>query len=207
MTMYANIYIYYIQEWFLLNITLNDILYPSMTPRGARTFSYSNADEESSMLLPLVLSSLHKDTIIHEGGESPGGPQGDCRISYCSDSYIYILKPSRIVYILGCMNCTIVLGPTMKSVTLDLCENVKLVSFCRKLVVINSVDCTLYVHTPYSPLLLGDFRGLVFAPHNCNYSLLEEHIRKAKMTSEVSNSRKHQNVYVFSINLFVVSFF
>lgn len=66
--------------------------------------------------------------------------------------------------------------------TLDRCENVTLCCASSYLRIGNCVDCQVYSYTQISaPVIFGDTRSLVLAPHNASYPELENTLAEARI--------------------------
>ena len=112
------------------------------------------------------------------GGGAPRRPRNHIIVAGCKSTTLYVFEPSNFVHIVGCVDCAIVLAPTTSVCTVEHCERltltVALASQLARLRIINSLDVRCYMHTSSAPLVLGDCRGVTFAPHNTNYPGLFE---------------------------------
>ena len=106
------------------------------------------------------------------------GPLHDAHVANCHSSYIYLLSPVRFAVIQSCDDCTIVVGACRGVLSLERCERVTLICCGWQLRLTNCVDVTVHTYTPRAPLLLGDNRGLVFAPYQTFYPGIIGHLRR-----------------------------
>lgn len=67
-----------------------------------------------------------------------------------------------------------------KTCTIDKCENVTICVASNFMRIGNSVDCTIHSFTQMAaPIIYGDTRNLIMAPHNTSYFELLSHLRAA----------------------------
>ena len=106
----------------------------------------------------------------------------DVRIVGCEDSYIYIDTNVSYMQISNCVNCTIMIAAVNKTCSIDKCENVVVCVASNFLKIGNCVDCTIHTFTQMSqPIIFGDTRNLVMAPHNTSYFEMLTHLRAADL--------------------------
>lgn len=98
----------------------------------------------------------------------------DLKISDSSDTHFYLLQPFEHVTIVGCINCTIVVGAVAGLLYVVDCEKVTITACSRRVLVSNSSDVKVYTFTPSAPLLVGDNRNCQFAPYNTYYDGLRD---------------------------------
>ncbi|KAI0565558.1 Tubulin binding cofactor C [Gracilaria domingensis] len=101
----------------------------------------------------------------------------EVRISNCSDCHFYLLCSLGRVSFIACRDCTLFIGACV-STSLINCVNVRLHAIARVCRVTNCLDTHLYICTNRNPQIVGENRGLVFAPYNAAYGKteLEKHI-------------------------------
>ncbi|CAN8069593.1 unnamed protein product [Agarophyton chilense] len=101
----------------------------------------------------------------------------EVRIANCSDCHFYLLQSLGRVSFIACRDCTLFIGACV-STSLINCVNVRLHAISRVCRVTNCVDTHLYICTNRNPQIVGENRGLVFAPYNAAYSKseLEKHL-------------------------------
>lgn len=117
-----------------------------------------------------IIRSKMPQTNIPDDGKQSQAP--DVRISNCSDAHIYFLCALGRVSFVGCRSCTLFLGGCV-SLSLINCENVRVHAVSRVCRVTNCFDTHLYLCTNTSPQIVGENRGLVFAPYNAAYPRAE----------------------------------
>lgn len=96
----------------------------------------------------------------------------DVRVANCNESHIYLLCSLGRVSCINCRGSTLFIGGCT-SVSLINCENVRLHAVARVCRVTNCFDTHLYLCTNANPQIVGENRGLVFAPYNAAYSRVE----------------------------------
>ena len=80
------------------------------------------------------------------------------------------------------MNCTILIAAVSETVSIDMCENTNIVVAAPFVRIGNCVDCVLHCYVNLcGPVIYGDSRALVMAPHNCSYNGIVEHLSDAKI--------------------------
>ncbi|CAN0186645.1 unnamed protein product, partial [Discosporangium mesarthrocarpum] len=107
----------------------------------------------------------------------------DLHVNHCHESYIYLLVAARFVTVLGCKDCTVVVGAAAGMVRVVECERMQLVTCCQRLSVTNSLDCMFPVFTATPPVLSGDNRTCQFAPYNSCYPRLRDHLEQTGLLS------------------------
>eukprot|EP00276_Gloeochaete_wittrockiana_P016574 CAMPEP_0184335496 /NCGR_PEP_ID=MMETSP1089-20130417/4055_1 /TAXON_ID=38269 ORGANISM="Gloeochaete wittrockiana, Strain SAG46.84" /NCGR_SAMPLE_ID=MMETSP1089 /ASSEMBLY_ACC=CAM_ASM_000445 /LENGTH=573 /DNA_ID=CAMNT_0026660185 /DNA_START=30 /DNA_END=1751 /DNA_ORIENTATION=+ len=130
------------------------------------------------------LSGVHKSTVVKTENDLRGF--AELRIYGCQDTYLYVLSASCFVTILGCTDCTIVLGPVSRILSVEHCERLRLIAPSRQLRVSSCLDCTFNVCTPTSPLFFGDNRSLFLAPYNTFYGTLGNQLLRAGIDPQVA---------------------
>lgn len=83
-------------------------------------------------------------------------------LNYSNGASIYLISPYYSASINGCSNCEIVIGAVHGAIVINGCENIKLTCACRKLIVLNCLDCEFNVACLGPIVISGDSRGLVF---------------------------------------------
>lgn len=80
----------------------------------------------------------------------------------------------------NCINCTVMVAAVNKTCTIEKCENVTVCIATNFLRIGNCVDCTVQSFTQLAPpIIYGDTRNLIMAPHNTSYFELMAHLRAA----------------------------
>jgi hypothetical protein len=108
----------------------------------------------------------------------------DAHVANCRHSFVYVLLPLRFAVVQSCEDCTIVIGACQGVLSLERCERVTIYCCCQQLRLSNCIDCTVYSYTPRSPVLLGDNRGLQFAPYSTYYSELANHLIRTGLNTK-----------------------
>ncbi|XP_058071190.1 uncharacterized protein LOC131220242 isoform X2 [Magnolia sinica] len=108
------------------------------------------------------------------------------KVINCHDSVIYILAPLRYATIYGCSDATIVLGAIGKSVRVEHCERVHVITATKRICIANCRECVFFLGVNQRPLILGDNHKLQVAPYNTFYSQLEEHMSQAGINAAVN---------------------
>ncbi len=156
----------------------------STGPTPPSTMSWASMCAEASPMPPMLNNMRHTMVIRFMDGdddEETGAklPLMDLYVNYCSKSYIYVLAPVKNATIFACTDCTIVIGATAGLVRIVDCERIQLASAARRLLVNNCIECVFTCFAAYSPVLSGDNRSCMFAPHNAPYPRLSSHMRMA----------------------------
>jgi len=90
-------------------------------------------------------------------------------IASCKGCTIIVLSPVNYAHCLNCTDCTIILGPALGVLTLELCERTRVVGLCTRLRIVNCVDVKVNVWTGNRPVIKGDSRGVVAGPLSGRY--------------------------------------
>jgi len=102
------------------------------------------------------------------------------RILGCEDSYIYIDTNVAFMQISNCTNCTIMVAAVNKTCSIDKCENVTVCVASNFVRIGNCIESTIHSYNQLEPpIIYGDTRNLVMAPHNTSYFELLTHLRAA----------------------------
>lgn len=127
----------------------------------------------------IEVSDLERRTILQScmpqtntTGKNTFGHGYDVRVTNCNESHIYLLCSLGRVSCINCRGSTLFIGGCT-SVSLINCENVRLHAVARVCRVTNCFDTHLYLCTNANPQIVGENRGLVFAPYNVAYSQVE----------------------------------
>ena len=102
------------------------------------------------------------------------------KIANCEESYIYIDASVKTASLENCVNTQIFIGAVQKLCTVDKCERIQFTVASNFLRIGNTIDSCIFYYGSYKPLLYGDNRSIVLAPHNANYFELFERLRNAK---------------------------
>lgn len=104
-------------------------------------------------------------------------------LSYCSRSKLYMVSPYYSATVTGSADCDIVIGAVYGAVIVNGCERVRITAACRRLVVLNCLECEFQVASLSPTVIIGDCRNLSFGPHNVNYRNLKHHLRLVDLAS------------------------
>lgn len=130
----------------------------------------TTAPETASSGASLASNGEGSTPLFHS---SPGRLH-DLMVSDCSDAHCYLCQPFEHATILGCSNCTIVVGAVAGLVHIVDCEKATISVCARRILVSNCVDVQICLFSPSPPLLVGDNRGCQFAPYNTYYDGLRD---------------------------------
>jgi TBCC domain-containing protein 1 len=81
----------------------------------------------------------------------------------------------------NCINCIVFVAAVGKISSIDKCENCQISVATNFLRVSNSIDTTIYSYVTQEPILFGDNRGLILAPHNVGYNDFMQFLKFAKI--------------------------
>eukprot|EP00741_Cyanophora_paradoxa_P015009 tig00020830_g14481.t1 len=107
-----------------LSARLIDHEYPSPAPLPA------HASPSNPSPLVATVANGHKTTIVRSEGDLKGVLE--VRIFGCQDTYIYLLGPVPLVTIMGCTDCTVVLGPVSRVLSVEHCERIRCIAVARQ---------------------------------------------------------------------------
>lgn len=132
------------------------------------------ADENVGPIDLAEFSNLDRKTILRArfpdcnsaGNSYPHGRE--VRISNCSEAHFYLLSALGRVSMIGCRDCTLFIGACV-SMSLINCVNVRVHAVARVCRVTNCFDTHMYLSTNRRPQIVGENRGLLFAPYNAAY--------------------------------------
>eukprot|EP01027_Heterolobosea_sp_BB2_P016856 GEZU01023932.1.p1 GENE.GEZU01023932.1~~GEZU01023932.1.p1 ORF type:complete len:409 (-),score=18.18 GEZU01023932.1:108-1334(-) len=150
---------------------------PTTSPKKHGFDSSVRPEIDNPSARTYVLSGIDKATVV----KYPDDPslRDYIKISCCNQSYIYILSRARFVSLFGCTNCTIVLGPVSKMITVEHCEHIRVISLSRALKVGNCTECIFNICVNTPPILLGNNHAIQLGPYNTHYPALEQHLQDA----------------------------
>lgn len=170
---------------FLTNDSEHLALTPTQSPQksvegSSAAFSY---EEFGDSKYDLSHDYKFRDLMQTEGINHPKLEQTlpQLFLSYYNRSKIYMISPYYGATITGCMDSDILIGAVYGAVIVNGCERVRLTVACRRLVVINCLECEFQVATLSPTVIIGDCRNLTIGPHNACYRNLKHHIRLADL--------------------------
>jgi len=153
----------------------------------------------NSLLMPgesiegvLKMNSLNKCVTVKRHDEIQynfGNTQCKLSIVGCEDSNIYVDSCVETLLVSSCINCIIFVAAVSKVCTIEKCENSTLCVAANLLRIGNCVDTLVHSYTPNStPIVYGDTRNLRMAPHNAHYAAMLEHIKRANIKFDPTES-------------------
>jgi len=131
-----------------------------------------------------------ENTPSSSSSTTPSSTLQDAHVANCRHSFLYVLLPVRFAVVQSCEDCTIVIGACQGVLSLERCERVTILCCGQQLRISNCIDCTIYSYTPRSPMLLGDNRGLQFAPYSTYYTSLSEHLVRTGLNTKEGTPMK-----------------
>eukprot|EP01033_Poteriospumella_lacustris_P005533 gene5533-3946_t len=152
----------------------------SMRQHDSERMDVQTVNSESTMRINRLASVSHDfaetdlDAIVQELGIPENVMDQDLTSPMGS--------PWKIASITGCVDSQIIIGGVYGSLIVNGCERVKITAACRKLVVINCLECEFNIATLSCSIVMGDSRNLSFGPHNAPYRNLRNHLRIADLT-------------------------
>ena len=81
----------------------------------------------STLPPPRVVNLVQRHTVFASEW-TPGMPLRDLNVNHCNDAHLYLLEPCRFATVLGCSDCTIVIGSVQSVLRVIGCERIQLVS-------------------------------------------------------------------------------
>jgi hypothetical protein len=147
--------------------------------------SLSNDETESSKY-DLVFETKHRDLPSHKSDASIALPQ--LFINYCTRAKLYMISPYYSATITGCIDSDLVIGAVFGAVIVNGCERVRISCVCRKLVIINCLECDFSLATLTPTIIIGDCRNLSIGPYNTNYRNLRQHLRLADLSGLLASN-------------------
>lgn len=147
---------------------------PRLVELTTKALTTMSADPSSGPVDTAEIRSLERKTIIRRSvpGTSVNPtdfPHGrEVRITDCSEANVYLVCSLGRVSLIGCNDCTLFVGSCV-SISAMNCNRVRIHTIARVCRVTNCFDSDLYVCTNRRPQLVGDCRGIRFAPYNAIY--------------------------------------
>ncbi|XP_077215073.1 uncharacterized protein LOC143849774 [Tasmannia lanceolata] len=129
------------------------------------------------------VEGISKSSVVKQASDIKGC---SVKVINCHDSMIYILAPLRYATVYGCSDATIVLGAIGKSVRVEHCERVHVITAAKRICIANCRECVFFLGVNQRPLILGDNHKLQVAPYNTFYSQLEEHMTQVGIDATVN---------------------
>lgn len=173
-----------ISEW------IGNLIY---TGPSTSNFNFSVNFDSDDMV---SLKNLSKCVTIKEGIN-----ERILKIAQCEDSYIYINSNVIHLKISNCQNCTIVVAAVNKITSIDKCDNCNICIATNYLRISNSIDTNVYSYSVNEPILFGDNRGVILAPHNVYFDDLLTNLKNSK----ISFNSQHCSNFMNPMNMNSVS--
>jgi hypothetical protein len=107
-------------------------------------------------------------------------------VNYSRGARLYLLSPYYSGSITGCIDCQIIVGSVYGALIVNGCERTKITASCRKLIVINCLECEFNIASVSASVVIGDSRNLSFGPHNAAFRSLGYHLKLAMLTELLS---------------------
>lgn len=150
----------------------------SSAGNSRRFFSSSSNNNNASAAGVASTKSLSQFFLA---GQRPELSLPQLYVNYSRGARLYMMSPYYSATITGCVDSQIVVGSVYGSVIVNGCERVKITVACRKLLVINCLECEFNLATLDCSVIMGDSRSLTFGPHNAPYRNLRNHLRIADL--------------------------
>lgn len=90
-------------------------------------------------------------------------------------------------------------GSVYGAVIVNGCEHLQVTVTCRKLVIINCLECTFHLACASSVVVIGDCRALHVAPLNANYKNLTSHVKHAELGALLEGSGSGSGVNSWNV--------
>lgn len=168
------------------NVMDQDLTSPMGSPWKMRTDDNSDDDTESTSTHHRRTGSGGSAALSRSqfllAGQRPELTLPQLYINYSRGAHLYMVSPYYSASITGCVDSQIIIGGVYGSLIVNGCERVKITAACRKLVVINCLECEFNIATLSCSIVMGDSRNLSFGPHNAPYRNLRNHLRIADLT-------------------------
>jgi hypothetical protein len=124
------------------------------------------------------ISGVHRSPfVVLPHGDSEEDSCERLVIDSCEDSYITVLRASSTVLLSNLRKCTVILGPSATTATIEACQQCHIVVAAGAISVANCADCIISMVTPSQPLFMGDCRGNTLAPYAARYNGLSAQLR------------------------------
>lgn len=136
--------------------------------------------------------NTHVNTMGPTVAHKPESALPQLFVSYCSKSRLYMLSPYYSACITGCLDSDIVISSVFGAVIVNGCERLKLTVCCRKLIVINCLECEFNLATMSSTIVLGDSRNLIFGPYNTCFRSLRQHLKLTELTGLLNDNKNNR---------------
>ncbi|KAJ1423387.1 tubulin binding cofactor C-domain-containing protein [Ochromonadaceae sp. CCMP2298] len=175
--------------------SLHDPIREKQSPDG-RLRNLSNLSDSS-----FDENGLDELCLTHRSDEAPTKETTlpPLYLNFCSRAKMYLISPYHSASISGCSDCDIVIGAVFGAVIVSNCERVRITCACRKLLIINCLDCAFNVATLTTTIIAGDSRGVVVGPYNTAYKSLRMHLKLAGLEPLLSTEEPSANPKMASL--------
>lgn len=133
-------------------------------------------------------STSPRNLSVYDSAKGVKGVTPSARVVDCNEAVIYLLEPYHYVSIVGCTDCTVVIGAVARSLRVEGCERLTLICATKRIVVRSCFASTFHLGIMNQPVFVGDNRKCVLAPYNTFYEQLDDHLRAAKLAPEACNA-------------------
>eukprot|EP00793_Prasinoderma_coloniale_P003289 PRCOL_00005924-RA len=130
------------------------------------------------------VEGVHRATAVRT--EADIAAPGDLVVTECAEGVVYALAPLRRAIVSSCRDGVAVLGAVGAVARIERCERMQVLLCCKRVVVSNCHDCTLFLATNTPPILVGDNRNVLVAPYNTFYPSLRAHLAAARIDPTVN---------------------
>lgn len=114
-------------------------------------------------------------------------------VNFCSKAKMYFISPFYSASVTGCVDSDILIGAVFGAVIVSNCQRTSITCTCRKLIVLNCVDCAFNIATLTTTIISGDCSGLVIGPYNASYRNLKNHLKLAALHPLLSTEEPSAN--------------
>ena len=109
---------------------------------------------------------------------------GVLRLANCSELLLYALAPCALATLVGCTDCTLVLGAVSRALRMENCARCSVTVAARGVQLRGCVGGVLHAAVARPTLALGDTRGVVLAPYCTHYDALGRHLAAAGLSCD-----------------------
>lgn len=130
-----------------------------------------------------IVEGISKASVVKEASDTIRHP---IKVLNCHDSVIYILAPLSYATVYGCSDSTIVVGAVGKTLRVEHCERVQIITATKRICIVNCRECIFFLGINQKPLFLGDNHKLQVAPFNTFYPRLEVHLSQVGVNAKIN---------------------
>jgi hypothetical protein len=114
-------------------------------------------------------------------------------VNYSHNSKYYFISPYYSATITGCIKCEMIIGSVFGATILSGCEKLKITVTCRKLIVLNCVDCEIFLATASPTIFSGDCRNVTVGPVNATYRNYRHHLKLTELKVLIKSNNSLAN--------------